>query len=125
VPVTKKADRGRTIDRDIDIDIQGFYRYGSTIGYTYLGLGSFRQYINRRWLGRASESEIFGHCLHELMHRAYDFVHRKSHTGTVPYSIGRFAREAYQELLEGETALSLSKKNFTLESNKIWNIRFA
>lgn len=88
-------DQGKTIDGDIDVDISGFYRFGSTIGYTYLG--SFRQYINRRWLGGASESDIFGHILHELMHRAYRFTHNKKHTGSVPYVIGEVARKSFRD----------------------------
>lgn len=82
-------------DNVLDLEIEGFYSWRNTIGYTYLG--GFRQWINTRYLGSFSESDVFAHVLHELLHRAYNFKHTFSHAGTVPYLVGKLSGQAFNE----------------------------
>jgi len=91
---TGADDPSKNPDGDIDLDITGFFRLSSTIGYTYLN--SYRTWVNRRFLDKFSEAELFGHIMHELMHRAFGFTHR-IHKGSVPYVVGYVSRDSFQE----------------------------
>lgn len=98
-----KDGNGVEADGDIDIDITGFFKRSSTVGYTYLG--STRTWINRRFLDKFSEAEVFGHVFHEALHR-YGFEH-KVHKGSVPYEIGYASRYAFLEHYSGRSLLNL------------------
>lgn len=89
------AHDGGIEDRVLDIDIVGFYRASSTIGYTYLG--SLTQWINRKFLNKYTESDVFKHVMHETMHRCFRFLHRYRKSTSVPYRVGNLSRDAFIE----------------------------
>lgn len=89
------ADAGG-VDRDIDIEIEGFFSWKGTVGYTYLK--ALKTYINRRFLRKFDYSEVFGHIMHELMHRL-GFAHQDnvSKKDDVAYQVGYASRAAFKE----------------------------
>ena len=97
--------KGKVADGDIDIDIRGYYSYRRVIGYTFLN--DYRQWVNRRFLDRMAEHDLFGHIMHETLHR-FGFAHTSTHASSVPYRIGNICRLAYLEHYSG--------KEFELES---------
>lgn len=102
---TGADDKGKVPDGDLDIDISGFFDLSKTVGYTHVG--GFTTYMNRRFLRKFEDHEVFGHCLHELMHRAYGFVHRFRHATSVPYVVGYKSREAFREFYLNPNPVSL------------------
>lgn len=83
-------------DGVIDIEIEGFYKNSSTVGYTYLN--RLKTYINRKFLRQFTEDEVFGHIMHELMHRM-GFSHDSStdKKSDVAYLVGYASRDAFEE----------------------------
>jgi hypothetical protein len=113
---TGADDEQRIPDGDIDIDITGFFRLTGTIGYTYLN--SYRTWVNRRFLGKFSEAEVFGHIMHEFMHRAFGFTHDIAHSTSVPYRVGYISRDSFEEfynkpLLDFHLLMSFTETPFT------------
>lgn len=101
--IMKGADgKGMVADGDIDIDITGFFKLNRTIGYTYLR--DYRTWINRKFLDQFSESEVFGHLMHELLHKL-NFTHNIVHATSVPYQIGYASRYAFLENYAGKSLL--------------------
>lgn len=86
---------GGPADEIIDVNIEGFYRRSSVVGYTYLG--STWQWINRKFLDNYSSASIFHHVMHESMHRSYRFRHVRAHATSVPYLIGSISQKAFTE----------------------------
>lgn len=82
-------------DGILDVEIEGFFDLTSTIGYTYVG--GYIQYFNKRFLDSFQECDVFRHILHELMHRAYGFVHRHRKATSVPYRVGDQSSAAFVE----------------------------
>lgn len=117
-------DKGKTIDGDIDVDMEGFWSASNTIGSTYVG--GFTAYMNRRYLDKFDESEVFGHVMHELMHRAYGFKHKSKiksiKLNTVPYVVGYKSTAAFEEFYAQAPINELTGSSFV--SNNLWNITF-
>lgn len=97
--LTGKDGKNAPADSTLQIDITGYWSFKKVVGYTFLG--SLKSWINRRVLRRMDEADVFGHVLHEAMHR-YGFSHpkRKNRRLTVPYQVGRISEDCYRETYE-------------------------
>jgi hypothetical protein len=88
------SDSNGPADGDLDIDIVGFWDSSRTIGSTNV-YGKIQR-LNRRFLGIFDDSDIFGHVVHETMHR-FGWIHAGAHSTSVPYKWGYAARDAFRK----------------------------
>ncbi len=100
-----KDGSGAEEDQELDIDMEGVFLNTSTIGWTYLG--GLKTWMNKKFLNKFNEAEVFGHIIHELLHR-YGFSHSGVHSTSVPYSIGYASRYAFLEYYSGKAYQSIS-----------------
>ena len=105
---------GGLADNIIDVSIEGFYKYNNVVGYTHLG--STWQWINRKYLDRYNGSDIFGHVMHETMHRCHLFKHLRVHKTSVPYLVGTLSAKAYRELAPSAPAAAFHEYGFKVFS---------
>jgi len=100
------SDNGKA-DEVIDINIEGFFKWNSTVGYTYLHAA--KTYINRRFLRKFTHAEVFGHIMHELMHRM-GFAHKDSvdRKFDVAYLVGYASRNAFEAYYKNPPVVSFA-----------------
>lgn len=83
-------------DYVITINLEGFMSWSSTVGYT--NVYGVKTFINRRFLDKFDDAEIFGHLMHEYCHRL-GFIHKAfpNKRQSVPYLVGYASRDAFRE----------------------------
>ena len=59
-------------------------------------------------MDRFEEADVFGHIMHETMHR-YGFPHNKNLATSVPYTFGYLIRDYYKKYYKG---LAFGRKLF-------------
>jgi hypothetical protein len=87
-------------DHDIDIDVTLYYaRWSKVIGYT--NAGSWRTWVNKKYLDIMTPNELAGHILHEYLHNV-GFTHYEEHSTSVPYQLGELLIKVLNESKEFE-----------------------
>lgn len=102
---------GNVKDKVVTIDVTGFYKRSSTIGWTTVN--GVKTYINTRFLDNFGPHEVLGHLMHEYCHRL-GFVHRWRKSASVPYKVGYCVRDCYVDFYK-EPAILLEPKLVTFQ----------
>lgn len=95
-------------DKDIDIYINMYYKWGSTIGYTYPS--TLSTWINRRFFWSMGEGGIVGNIVHEYLHKCgFSHASRGYTRREVPYYYGQVAEFWANKMLNGYALTPLAK----------------
>lgn len=82
------------IDHEMDLDVTLYYKYGSTVGYTYPN--TTRIWVNSRFFGGFSFGQVAANAAHEWTHKlgfGHSFYNNSARPYTVPYGIGSIVNE--------------------------------
>lgn len=77
------------IDQEMDLDITMYYKYSSTVGYTYPN--TTRIWVNSRFFNGFSFGQVAANAAHEWTHKlgyGHAFYNTPSRPYTVPYGVG-------------------------------------
>lgn len=82
------------VDNEMDLELQLYYSWRSTVGYTTPG--EMRIYLNTKFFDPYTPSEVAGNVFHEWTHKL-GFEHASTYSverdSSVPYAIGYMIRE--------------------------------
>lgn len=73
-----------TVDHEMDLELQLYYRNNSTVGYTYPK--QLRIYMNTKFFDRYETEEVANNLIHEWLHKL-GFGHSKYNNSRRPYSV--------------------------------------
>lgn len=82
------------IDEEMDLDITMYYKYSSTVGYTYPN--TTRIWVNSRFFNGYSYGQVAANATHEWTHKlgfGHSYYNNASRPYTVPYGIGSIISE--------------------------------
>jgi hypothetical protein len=86
------------VDNQMDLELQLYYSWTSTVGYTTPG--ELRIYMNTKFFDPYTPSEVAGNVFHEWTHKL-GFEHASSHSvdrdHSVPYALGYLIEELGQK----------------------------
>ncbi len=89
-----KEDLRPEIDHEMDLELQLYYSWTSTVGYTTPG--ELRIYMNTKFFDSYTPAEVAGNVFHEWTHKL-GFTHASSYSvprdSSVPYAIGYLIRD--------------------------------
>lgn len=89
-----KEDLRPEIDHEMDLELQLYYSWTSTVGYTTPG--ELRIYMNTKFFDSYTPAEVAGNVFHEWTHKL-GFTHDSSYSvardSSVPYAIGYLIRD--------------------------------
>lgn len=89
-----KEDLRPVIDHEMDLELQLYYSWTSTVGYTTPG--ELRIYMNTKFFDNYTPAEVAGNVFHEWTHKL-GFTHDSSYSvrrdSSVPYAIGYLIRD--------------------------------
>lgn len=89
-----KEDLKPEIDHEMDLELQLYYSWTSTVGYTTPG--ELRIYMNTKFFDSYTPAEVAGNVFHEWTHKL-GFTHDSSYSvprdSSVPYAIGYLIRD--------------------------------
>lgn len=77
------------VDQEMDLDITMYYKYSSTVGYTYPN--TTRIWVNSRFFNGYSYGQVAANATHEWTHKlgfGHSYYNNSSRPYTVPYGIG-------------------------------------
>ncbi len=105
-------------DEKLVIEIEGFYKPSTTIGYTYVN--SRKEWINRKYLKQDyfGPDYVYGHISHEIAHMI-GFVHKYWKGTSIPYAWGKCNRETYKILERDSREMALKSSFFQSEIIRI------
>jgi hypothetical protein len=82
------------VDHIMDLELQLYYSFRSTVGYTYPN--DMRVYMNTKFFDSYTPSEVAGNVFHEWTHKLgfeHDSSYSVSRDSSVPYAIGYIIEE--------------------------------
>lgn len=89
-----KEDLRAEVDYEMDLELQLYYSWTSTVGYTTPG--ELRIYMNTKFFDSYTPAEVAGNVFHEWTHKL-GFTHASSYSvsrdSSVPYAIGYLIRD--------------------------------
>lgn len=89
-----KEDLRPEVDYEMDLELQLYYSWTSTVGYTTPG--ELRIYMNTKFFDSYTPAEVAGNVFHEWTHKL-GFTHASSYSvsrdSSVPYAIGYLIRD--------------------------------
>ncbi len=88
-----------TKDNELDVEVEFYYAYTSTVGYTYPN--TKRIYVNTKFFDGYVPSSVAANLMHEWLHKL-GYKHAQSYYPSrdysVPYAIGSMVRELGSKL---------------------------
>ena len=87
------------VDEEMDLDITLYYKYTSTVGYTYPN--TTRIWVNSRFFNGYSYAQVAANAAHEWTHKlgfGHSFYNNASRPYTVPYGIGSIISELIESM---------------------------
>lgn len=89
-----KEDLRPVVDNQMDLELELYYSWTSTVGYTTPG--ELRIYMNTKFFDPYTPSQVAGNVFHEWIHKL-GFDHAQSYSvsrdSSVPYAIGYLIRD--------------------------------
>jgi hypothetical protein len=89
-----KEDLAPEVDHEMDLDLELYYSWRSTVGYTYPN--TLRIWMNTKFFDQYTPAEVAGNVFHEWTHKL-GFDHAQSYSvrrdSSVPYAIGSLIEE--------------------------------
>lgn len=89
-----KEDLRPVVDHEMDLELELYYSWTSTVGYTTPG--SMRIFMNTKFFDNYTPAEVAGNVFHEWIHKL-GFTHDSSYSvardSSVPYAIGYIMRD--------------------------------
>lgn len=89
-----KEDLLPEVDHEMDLDLELYYSWRNTVGYTTPG--ALRIYMNTKYFDVYTPSEVAGNVFHEWVHKI-GFDHARSYSverdSSVPYALGYIIEE--------------------------------
>ena len=89
-----KEDLRPTVDNKMDLELELYYSWTSTVGYTTPG--EMKIFLNTKFYNPFTPSEVAGNVFHEWTHKL-GFEHATNYSAerdsTVPYAIGNLIRD--------------------------------
>lgn len=82
------------IDHKMDLDLELYYSYKNTVGYTYPNV--MRIWMNTKFFNVYTPSEVAGNVFHEWTHKlgfVHDAQYSVSRDASVPYALGYLIRD--------------------------------
>lgn len=90
----------KIVDNEMDMEVQLYYAYTSTVGYTYAS--SKRIWVNRKFFDQYTAAGVASNLFHEWLHKL-GFTHASSWSTSrdysVPYAIGDIMGDIAQDFL--------------------------
>ncbi|MGE3611593.1 MAG: hypothetical protein AB7I27_18525 [Bacteriovoracaceae bacterium] len=77
------------VDYEMDLDLQLYYSWRSTVGYTYPN--QLKIFMNKKFFNRYTPAEVAGNIFHEWTHKLgfeHAFYYSISRDSSVPYALG-------------------------------------
>lgn len=89
-----KEDLLPVVDNEMDLELELYYSWRNTVGYTYPG--ALRIYMNTKYFNPYTPAEVAGNVFHEWTHKL-GFDHASSYSverdSSVPYALGYIMRD--------------------------------
>lgn len=82
------------IDHEMDLDLELYYSWRNTVGYTYPD--GLRIWMNTKFFNVYTPSEVAGNVFHEWTHKlgfVHDIQHSVRRDSSVPYALGYLIEE--------------------------------
>lgn len=89
-----KEDLVPEVDNSMDLELELYYSWRNTVGYTYPG--ALKIYMNTKFFDPYTPSEVAGNVFHEWTHKLgfdHDQSYSVSRDSSVPYAIGYLIEE--------------------------------
>ena len=89
-----KEDLRPVVDHEMDLELELYYSWTSTVGYTTPG--SLRIFMNTKFFDNYTPAEVAGNVFHEWIHKLgfnHDSSYSVSRDSSVPYAIGYIMRD--------------------------------
>lgn len=89
-----KEDLLPVVDNEMDLQLELYYSWSSTVGYTTPG--SLRIFMNTKFFDNYTPAEVAGNVFHEWIHKLgfnHDSSYSVSRDSSVPYAIGYIMRD--------------------------------